>query len=108
MSRLFIDDDQRRAAFDRAADEAAEAYFTPQRRVRYARRLLETAHVLASENRLDAARAALAVSRDLATEQGAKNAFCKALFTHALEGRYRKDAAQPPAAPPTTGGLITP
>ena len=108
VSRLFIDDDQRRAAFDRAADEAAEAYFTPQRRVRYARRLLETAHVLASENRLDAARAALAVSRDLATEQGAKNAFCKALFTHALEGRYRKDAAQPPAAPPTTGGLITP
>ena len=108
VSRLFIDDDQRRAAFDRAADEAAEAYFTPQRRVRYARRLLETAHVLASENRLDAARAALAVSRDLATEQGAKDAFCKALFTHALEGRYRKDAAQPPAAPPTTGGLITP
>ena len=108
VSRLFIDDDQRRAAFDRAADEAAEAYFTPQRRVRYARRLLETAHVLASENRLDAARAALAVSRDLATEQGAKDAFCKALFTHALEGRYRKDAAQPPAAPPTPGGLITP
>src|SRR5438270_1037563 len=108
VSRLFIDDDQRRAAFDRAADWAAEAYVTPQRRVRYARRLLETAHVLASENRLDAARAALAVSRDLATEQGAKDALCKAPFSHALEGRYRKDPAQPPAAPPTPGGAILP
>jgi len=108
VSRLFIDDGQRRAAFERAAEEASEAYFTPPRLARYARRLVETAHVLASEDRLDAGRTALAVSRDLATEQGAKNPFCKALFTHALEGRYRKDAAQPPAAAPSPGGLITP
>src|SRR6267143_1431603 len=108
VSRLFIDDGQRRAAFERAAEEAWEAYFTPQRLARYARRLVETAHVLAAEDRRDAARTALAVSRDLATEQGAKNPFCKALFTHALEGRYRKDAAQAPAAPPAPGGLITP
>jgi hypothetical protein len=108
VSRLFIDDEQRRAAFERAGDEASEAYFTPQRRTRYARRLLETAHVLACEDRLDAARTALAASRDLAGEEGAKNPFCKALFTHALEGRYRKDAAQPPTPPPSPGGLITP
>ncbi|HKB75029.1 MAG TPA: hypothetical protein VKC58_00445 [Myxococcales bacterium] len=108
VSRLFIDDGQRRAAFERAADEAAEAYFTRPRLARYARRLLETAHVLAAESRLDAARTALAVSRDLAGEQGARNPFCRALFAHALEGRYRKDAAQPPAAPPASGGLIMP
>ena len=108
VSRLFIDDGQRRAAFERSADEAAEAYFTPPRRARYARRLLETAHVLAAENRLDAARTAVAVSRDLAGEQGAKNPFCKALFTHALEGRFSKDAAQPSAPPTTASGLVTP
>jgi hypothetical protein len=108
VSRLFIDDGQRRAAFERAADEAAEAYFTPQRRARYARRLLETAHVLASENRLDAARTALAVSRDLEGEQGAKNPFCRALFAHALEGRYSKDSAHASAPPATPSGLVTP
>jgi hypothetical protein len=107
VSRLFIDDAQRKAAFERAADDAAEAFFTPQRRARYARRLLEMAHVLASEGRVDAARTAVAVSRDVQGEQGAKNAFCRALFTHALEGRWQQPA-ETPAAPATPGGLITP
>ena len=107
VSRLFIDDAQRKAAFERAADEAAEAWFTPQRRARYARRLLEMAHVLASENRIDAARTAVAVARDLSGEQGAKNPFCRALFSHALEERWQKPA-EPSAAPATPGGLITP
>jgi hypothetical protein len=107
VSRLFIDDAQRKAAFERATDEAAETYFTPQRRARYARRLREMAHVLASEGRPDAARTALAVSRDLSGEQGAKNTFCRALFARALEGRWQKpaDSPEPPASP---GGLITP
>jgi len=108
VSRLFIDDAQRKAAFERAADEAAEAYFTPQRRARYARRLLEMVHVLACEGRMDAARTGLAVSRDLEREEGAKNPFCRALFTHALEGRYSKRAQEPSAAPSTPSGLITP
>jgi hypothetical protein len=107
VSRLFIDDAQRKAAFERAADAAAEAYFTPQRRARYARRLREMAHVLASEGRLDAARTALAVSRDLQGEQGAKNPFCRALFSRALEGRWQKPEDSP-ASPATPGGLITP
>jgi hypothetical protein len=107
VSQLFIDDAQRKAAFDRAAGDAAEAYFAPpQRRARYARRLLEMAQVLASEGRIDAARTALAVSRDLEGEQGTKNPFCRALFTHALEGRWQKP--EPPAAPASRGGLITP
>src|SRR6266851_2376872 len=107
VSRLFIDDAQRKAAFERAADDAAEAYFTPQRRARYARRLREMAHVLASEGRLDAARTALAVSRDLPGEQGPRNAFARALFSRALEGRWQKPA-ESPIPPATPSGLITP
>ncbi len=107
VSRLFIDDAQRKAAFERATDDAAEAYFTPQRRARYARRLREMAHVLASEGRLDAARTALAVARDLPGEQGPRNAFSRALFSRALEGRWQKPA-ESPAPPATPSGLITP
>lgn len=107
VSRLYLDDAQRKAAFERAADDASSAYFTPQRRARYARRLLEMAYVLAAENRLDAARTAVAVAHDLEGEQGARNPFCRALFTHALEGRWKQPAQSPaPAAAP--GGLITP
>ena len=109
VSRLYIDDAQRKQAFERTADDASAAYFTPQRRARYARRLVEMAHVLAAESRIDAARAALAVAHDLQGEQGARNPFCRALFTHAVEGRWQKPAEQQPAAPPVTpGGLITP
>src|SRR2546430_15305685 len=59
-SQLYIDAAQRQQALERAAADAAVAYFTPQRRALYARRLVEMAHVLASEKRLDAARTALA------------------------------------------------
>jgi hypothetical protein len=104
VSQLYIDEAQRKAAFERAADDAAQAYFTPQRRARYARRLVEMAHVLHSEQRLDTARAALAVSRALLREDGANNPFCRALFAHALEDRLKTPA--PP--PPTSSGLITP
>ena len=107
VSRLFIDDAQRKAAFERATDDAVEAYFTPQRRARYARRLREMAHVLASEGRLDAARTALAVALDLPGEQGPRNAFSRALFSRALEGRWQKPA-ESPAPPATPSGLITP
>jgi hypothetical protein len=65
-------------------------------------------HVLASEGRIDAARTALAVSRDLERGEGAKNPFCRALFTHALEGRFGKRAEEPSTAPPSPSGLITP
>ena len=109
VSRLYIDDAQRKQAFERTAADAAAAYFTPQRRARYARRLVEMAHVLAAESRIDAARTALAVARDLQGEQGARNPFCRALFTHALEGRWQKPGEAQRAPPPTTpGGLITP
>jgi hypothetical protein len=105
VSRLYIDEAQRREAFERAADDAAQAYFTQQRRARYSRRLAEMAHVLASEQRLDTARAALAVSRALLRDDGARNPFCRALFAHALEDRLKAPAQQPP---PTPSGLITP
>ena len=101
-SQLYIDAAQRQQALERAAADAAVAYFTPQRRGLYARRLVEMAHVLASEKRLDAARTALAVSRAL--ERDATNAFCRALFTHSLQGRAEK--APPPQ--PSPSGLVTP
>jgi len=102
-SQLYIDAKQRQRAFEDAADHAARNYFTPQRRAQYAKRLVEMAHVLSSEKRPDAARTALAVSRAL--EKDAASPFCRALFTHALQGRL-----EPKAAPPqqTPSGLITP
>ncbi|HMC33690.1 MAG TPA: hypothetical protein VKH65_04760 [Myxococcales bacterium] len=102
-SQLYIDAAQRRQALERAADDAALAYFTPQRRALYAKRLVEMAHVLASERRLDAARTALAVSRALGTD--ATNSFCRALFTHSLQGRLEPKAPPPQPSP---SGLVTP
>src|SRR5437763_7826814 len=47
-SQLYVDARQREQAFERAADDAAVAYFTPARRALYAKRLVEMAHILAS------------------------------------------------------------
>jgi hypothetical protein len=104
-SQLYIDARQRQQAFEHAAEDAGAVYFTPQRRALYSRRLVEMAHILASEKRADAARTALAVSRAL--EKDALNPFCRALFTHALKGRLDE---QEKSAPPrqTPSGLITP
>src|SRR6266850_171054 len=101
-SRLYIDPKQRQQAFERAADDAAINYFTPQRRGLYARRLLEMAHVLASEKRLDAARTALAVARAL--EKDVSNPFCRALFTHAVQDRLEQKTSQPQQLTPS--GLV--
>jgi hypothetical protein len=103
-SQLYIDARQRQQAFEHAADEAALSYFTPQRRALYARRLVEMAHVVASEKRIDAARTALAVSRAL--EKEATNPFCRALFTHALQGRLEQKGPPPPQQTPS--GLVMP
>jgi hypothetical protein len=103
-SQLYIDAKQKQQAFEHAADEAARSYFTPQRRSLYARRLVEMAHVLASEHRIDAARTALAVSRAL--EKDGSSPFSRALFTHALQGRLEEPAPPPPQETPS--GLITP
>jgi hypothetical protein len=102
-SKLYIDAKQRQQAFEHAADDAAANYFTPQRQALYAKRLVEMAHVLASEKRVDAARTALAVAKAL--ESGTANPFCRALFTHALEGRLEEKAKEPQVTP---SGLVTP
>jgi hypothetical protein len=110
-SQLFIDQAQRKEALARASEEAAEAYFTPQRRARYAHRLAEMAHVLESEKRHDAARTAAAVSRALAADgpqpeltAAARAPFCRALFSHAMEGRIE----QQPGQEPPRGPLVVP
>ena len=104
VSQLYIDAPQRRQAFERAAEEAAQAYFTPQRRTLYAKRLVEMAFVLQTLGRIDAAKTALAVSRVLPDE--ATNPFCRALFTHAVRGRFADD--KPVAETRGAGTLITP
>ena len=96
-SQLYLDRAQKLEAFERAADEHAETYFRPPRHLRYARRMLEMAHLLASDGRLDAARTALAVARQL--QRGEKSPFAKALFTHALEGRFDDKPAEPSSQP---------
>jgi hypothetical protein len=109
VSQLYLDQAQRQQAFERAADEAAAAYFTPRRRSLYSRRLVEMAHVLAFESRHDAAKAAVAVARALAA--GASTPFTRGLFTHALQGHLEKKAsavAQPEAAPASASPIITP
>jgi hypothetical protein len=103
-SQLYIDARQRQQAFERAADDAAAAYFTPQRRELYARRLLEMAHILATEGRLDPARVAVAVARHLPQEQ-TPGPFSRALFTHALQGKLQE---KPKERPTTPSGLVTP
>jgi hypothetical protein len=102
VSQLYVDALQRQQAFDRAAETAALAYFTQPRRVLYSKRLLEMAHVLAQTGRIDAARTALAVSRALPGD--VSSPFCRALFTHALQGRLEKQ----PASEPPGGTLVTP
>ncbi len=102
QSQLYLDKAQKLEAFERAADEASETYFQPPRNQRYARRLMEMAHVLAGEKRIDAARTALAVARQLL--RGDKSPFTRALFTHALEGRFDEPA---PAAE-SQSALIVP
>jgi hypothetical protein len=102
VSQLYVDALQRQQAFDRAAETAALAYFTQPRRVLYSKRLLEMAHVLAQTGRIDAARTALAVSRALPGD--GSSPFCRALFTHALQGRLEKQ----PASEPPGGTLVTP
>ena len=106
VSQLYIDAPQRQQAFERAAEDAALAYFTPPRRSLYARRLSEMAHVLAQVGRIDAARTALAVSRALPGD--ATNPFCRALFAHALQSRLEQPAPSPRPAAAPAGTLVTP
>ena len=104
-SQLYVDARQKRQQLERTAEDFAQGYFTPQRRARYGRRLLEMAHVLHHEGRIDAARTALAVSRAL--ERDAGNPFCRALFSHAIRDRFQAED-EAPAAAPEPPGLIVP
>jgi hypothetical protein len=118
QSQLYVDEAQRAAAFDRAADEASLAFFTPQRRTRYARRLSEMARVLDASAQPDAARICLAVSLRLPQEGGEKNPFCRALFAHALgplrraqeqaQAQEEGALAQPSAQAAPQGALVNP
>ncbi|MBS2024127.1 MAG: hypothetical protein JST92_17120, partial [Deltaproteobacteria bacterium] len=84
-SQLYADEAQRKAALEQAADDAAAAYFDEVRKPRYARRVRDMVPVLRADNRLDAARTALAVANALAGKGGTAQPFCRALFAHALE-----------------------
>jgi hypothetical protein len=86
IAKVAADEERKKEGTLAAAKAAAREYFDDVRRARYARRLTEMAHVLRSEGRMDAARAALAVARGL--EAGLSEAtepFCTTLFSRALE-----------------------
>lgn len=102
VSQLYIDGKQKQEAFERAGEEASQAYFTSTRRALYSKRLLEMAHVLAQAGRMETARTAVGVSRALLTE--GQTPFCRALFTHALRDRL----GQPAAPEPPPQQLIVP
>ena len=102
VSQLYLDPGQKVQAMERAADEAASVYFTPQRRALYARRLTEMAHVLMQVGRSDAAKTARAVG--LALEGEAANPFCRALFSHALKDKLLEKPSEEPAG----SSLVTP
>ncbi|HEY2028656.1 MAG TPA: hypothetical protein VGH20_05555 [Myxococcales bacterium] len=94
VSQLYIDARQKQDAFERAGEEASQAYFNSTRRGLYSKRLLEMAHVLTQAGRSETARTAVAVSRALSTE--AQTSFCRGLFTHALRERLEQPAAPEP------------
>jgi hypothetical protein len=105
VSQLYISDEQKKEAMYQAASDAGDAYFTAQRRTRYAKRLFEMALVLRMENRVEPARIALAVSRALGRDDPAGKSFGRGLFVHALEQRFAR-GRQPPR--PASSGLIQP
>jgi len=105
QSQLYPDESQRKAAFDSAIDDHAQAYFTPERRARYSARLYEMAHVLKSDGRIDAARTSAAVARAIVAPDGANNPFCRALFAHAFTALMRPRPPSPEALP---SALVTP
>ena len=104
-SQLYADEAQRAQAAAEHTRASAEAYFNDARKSRYARRLREMAHLLASENRIDAARSALATALALEGASGTAQAFCEALFSHspgALDRANSESASRgegPRAAP---------
>jgi hypothetical protein len=104
VSQLYLDPKQKEEAFERAAEDASQVYFTSVRRALYSKRLLEMAHVLSEAGRLEAARTAVAVSRALLGE--GQTSFCSALFAHALRERLSRPDA--PAEPQEQTSLITP
>ena len=107
-SQLYIDETQRNAAFESALADAAQDYFTAERRALYSARLYEMAHILKSDNRLDAARTAAAVARALTSVEGATTPFCRALFSHALETLMAPRPAEAADPPQRESQLITP
>ncbi|MFL5422309.1 MAG: hypothetical protein ACJ79Y_16225, partial [Myxococcales bacterium] len=105
VSQLYLSDEQKKEAMYQAASDAGDAYFTAQRRARYAKRLFEMAHVLRMENRIDPARIALAVSRALGRDDPASKSFGRGLFVHALEQRFARGRQAPR---PASSALIRP
>lgn len=81
-SPLVLTEDQKNERLDEFVRETAGAFFTPERRRRFIRRLEESALFLYRRNQADLAAAALAAAKSLdAPElQPADNAFCRTII----------------------------
>jgi hypothetical protein len=100
-SQLYLDEAQKVSAQDRAVADAAEAYFTPERRASYAERLFEMAFILLQSGHAPgdqlAASAAHALERgDPASSIG----FARRLFERAFRRPQATGASAPEAQPP--------
>lgn len=104
VSRLYVDEAQRRAAVHSTLADAAAAYWTAERRVLYAARLLEMAFVIAEAGQGDLAALAAATSHALDSDAPLESVpFALRLFDRAFQL-----PAEPPPAAPESAGLIVP
>jgi len=85
-SPLVLTEDQKKERMDDFIRETADAFFTPERRRRFMRRLEESALFLYRRNQADLAAAALAAAKSLdAPElQPADDAFCSSIIRSGL------------------------
>jgi hypothetical protein len=107
VSPLALDARQKAERRRRTVDDAIEAYFTPARRARLARRLFELVDLWTNERRALPAAQAAAAARHLAGGSPALgNPFARAMF----ERVFAREASPPVPReePPAPGGLILP
>lgn len=107
VSPLYVDDRQRAESVERTLGDAAEQFWVPVQRGRYAERLYDTALLLDRAGRHDDARLAAATAAALESEAPAASIpFCRRLFDRRpLPGLEEPGMA---AARESSGGLILP
>jgi hypothetical protein len=107
VSPLLLDERQKSDRRQNVLDQAVESYFTPERRARYARRLLERSDLWAAEDRADLAGRAAAVARHLAGSGAIlENPFARRMFQRIFS--RLPEVEKPEPEKPAASALIVP